>query len=61
LSNIDTLGNVARVAYVASGALAIGAAAYALWPHLAPASAAGTRVAPRVGPEGAGLVVLGVW
>ncbi|KYG10004.1 hypothetical protein BE21_14725, partial [Sorangium cellulosum] len=51
----------ATVAYVASGALAIGAATYALWPRARTATSRGMRASPELSPGCAGIVVRGVW
>jgi hypothetical protein len=58
-SRADTLGNVARVAYIASGVLAIGAVTYALWPKSKRTEP--TLVLPAVHSSGAGLAVMGAW
>ncbi|WP_104987011.1 PEGA domain-containing protein [Sorangium cellulosum] len=58
-SRADTLGNVARVAYIASGALAIAAATYVFWPK--PKAADAVTVLPVMRAGGAGVVVLGAW
>ncbi|WP_437984273.1 PEGA domain-containing protein [Sorangium sp. So ce117] len=58
-SRADTLGNVARVAYIASGVLAIGAVTYALWPKSKRTEP--TLVLPVVHSSGAGLAVMGAW
>jgi hypothetical protein len=56
---VDTLGNVARVAYAASGALAIGAVIYLLWPR--DGRAADVRMVPVLGAGQAGVGALGAW
>ena len=61
LGSMDTTANVARVAYVASGVLAIGAVTYALLPQPKPTTAGWVRAAPMVGANGGGIVVLGAW
>lgn len=70
LDRVDTLGNGARVAFVAGGALALGAAAYVLWPVLLGRGSAETRTqgqpaplqwAPLLGRNQAGVAVLGGW
>ncbi len=61
LESLDTTANVARVAYVASGLVAIGALTYALLPHPKPARAGWVRAAPVIGSSSGGIVVLGVW
>ncbi|KYF82603.1 hypothetical protein BE11_37025, partial [Sorangium cellulosum] len=58
-SRADTFGNVARVAFIGSGVLAIGAVTYALWPkskRTAPIVAL-----PMVHSGGGGLAVIGAW
>ncbi|WP_438018184.1 PEGA domain-containing protein [Sorangium sp. So ce315] len=58
-SSADTLGNVARVAFIGAGVLAIGAAAYALWPK---SKRTESIVAlPVVHSDGAGFAVTGAW
>jgi hypothetical protein len=61
LGSLDTTANVARVAYVASGLLAIGAVTYALLPQPKPTTTGWVRAMPVVGANGGGLVVLGAW
>ncbi|MDC0680716.1 PEGA domain-containing protein [Sorangium atrum] len=58
-SRADTLGNVARVAYIASGVLAIGAVTYALWPKSKRTEP--VLALPVVHSSGAGLAVMGAW
>ncbi|WP_438008009.1 PEGA domain-containing protein [Sorangium sp. So ce321] len=58
-SRADTLGNVARVAFIASGALAIATATYVLWPKPKPSAYA--TALPVVHPDGAGFAVTGAW
>ncbi|XXY18895.1 PEGA domain-containing protein [Sorangium sp. So ce216] len=58
-SRADTLGNVARVAFIASGAFAIAAATYVLWPKPKPSAYA--TALPVVHPDGAGFAVTGAW
>ncbi|WP_437913288.1 PEGA domain-containing protein [Sorangium sp. So ce302] len=58
-SRADTLGNGARVAYIASGALAAAAVTYLLWPRDS-AMASGT-VLPAVRTDGAGITVIGAF
>ncbi|WP_437690159.1 PEGA domain-containing protein [Sorangium sp. So ce176] len=55
----DTLGNVARVAYIASGVFAISAVTYALWPT--PKLSGSTVALPVVRADGAGISVMGAW
>ncbi|WP_437590813.1 PEGA domain-containing protein [Sorangium sp. So ce1000] len=58
-SRADTRGNVARVAFIGAGVLAIGAATYALWPK---SKRTEPIVAlPVVHSGGAGLAVMGAW
>ncbi|KYF56126.1 hypothetical protein BE08_27330 [Sorangium cellulosum] len=58
-SRADTLGNVARVAFIGAGVLAIGAATYALWPK---SKRTESIVAlPVVHSDGAGFAVTGAW
>ncbi|WP_437292269.1 PEGA domain-containing protein [Sorangium sp. So ce406] len=58
-SRADTLGNVARVAFIGAGVLAIGAATYALWPK---SKRTESIVAlPVVHSDGAGLAMMGAW
>ncbi|WP_437756851.1 PEGA domain-containing protein [Sorangium sp. So ce1389] len=58
-SRADTLGNVARVAYIASGAFAIAAATYVLWPQ--PKRSESAVALPVVRSDGAGIAVMGTW
>ncbi|WP_437781595.1 PEGA domain-containing protein [Sorangium sp. So ce1097] len=58
-SRADTLGNIARVAFIGAGVLAIGAATYALWPK---SKRTESIVAlPVVHSDGAGFAVTGAW
>ncbi|WP_437795048.1 PEGA domain-containing protein [Sorangium sp. So ce693] len=58
----DTFANTARVAYVASGALAITAATYALWPRDKGSGAAGRVLAvPLLHASGAEMILTGAW
>lgn len=61
LKALDTTANVARVAYVASGLLAIGAVTYALLPQPEPTKTGWVRAAPVIGASGGGIVVVGAW
>ncbi|AUX26038.1 uncharacterized protein SOCEGT47_065910 [Sorangium cellulosum] len=61
LRRIDTFGNGARLAYVASGALAITAAAYALWGQPRETHTSRIRALPELRTDGAGFALLGVW
>ncbi|WP_438033122.1 hypothetical protein [Sorangium sp. So ce204] len=60
-SRQETFGNAARVAFAASGALAIAAVTYALWPRAEPRGAAPVRVLPDVSAHGAGVTLFSVW
>jgi tetratricopeptide (TPR) repeat protein len=61
LSRVDTYAKVAQLAYAASGALAIGAIVYVLWPQPTPVSASGLQVLPAIDARNVGMVVLGGW
>ena len=61
LEALDTTANVARVAYVASGLLAVGAVTYALLAQPAPTKTGWVRAAPVIGASGGGIVVVGAW
>ncbi|WP_437307795.1 PEGA domain-containing protein [Sorangium sp. So ce388] len=54
-------GTVSVVGYAASGALAIAAVTYALWPRRAAPAAHGLRVLPQTNVGGGGVVVVGAW
>ncbi|AUX20260.1 hypothetical protein SOCEGT47_007260 [Sorangium cellulosum] len=58
-SRADTLGNVARVAYIASGVFAVAAATYVLWPK--PEASDHAIALPVVHADGAGFAVMGTW
>ncbi|WP_437481513.1 hypothetical protein WME75_37890 [Sorangium sp. So ce1014] len=61
-SRTDTFANAARVAYVASGVLALTAVTYALWPHDKGSGAAGRVLAvPRLHASGAEIILAGAW
>ncbi|WP_437645802.1 hypothetical protein [Sorangium sp. So ce362] len=60
-SRHETRTRTATVAYVASGALVIGAMTYALWPRARTATSRGMHASPELSPGRAGLVVRGVW
>ncbi|WP_437992404.1 PEGA domain-containing protein [Sorangium sp. So ce145] len=60
-SREETFGNGARVAFAASGVLAVAAVTYALWPRPKARVAAPLRVLPEVGAQSAGVTLLGVW
>ncbi|WP_437764227.1 hypothetical protein WMF27_36565 [Sorangium sp. So ce281] len=58
----DTFANTARVAYVASAALAITAVTYALWPCDKGSGVAGRVLAvPRLHASGAEMILAGAW
>ncbi|WP_165373392.1 PEGA domain-containing protein [Sorangium cellulosum] len=61
VSRIDTLGNGARVAFAATGALAIAAVTVALWPREKAVATGRVRVSPALGTEGGGVVVRAAW
>jgi len=61
LHSLDTFANAARVAYVASGVLALGAVTYALLPAPKPASSTRVGALPVVGVAGGGVMVIGAW
>ncbi|WP_438034853.1 PEGA domain-containing protein [Sorangium sp. So ce204] len=54
-----TLGDAARVAYIASGALAIAAVTYAVWPRTKATPTERVRALPRVQAGSVGIDVLG--
>ena len=56
-----TLGDGARVAYLASGALAVATVVVALWPRPPAAAARQVRVLPELHATGAGLAFVGAW
>ena len=60
LKSLDTTANVARVAYVASGVLLMGAVTYALLPPPKPRTG-WVRAAPVIGAGSGGVVVTGAW
>ncbi|WP_438033118.1 hypothetical protein [Sorangium sp. So ce204] len=60
-SRHETRTRTATVAYVASGALAIGAVTYALWPRARTATSRGMHASPELSPGRAGIVVRGAW
>ncbi|WP_437531687.1 hypothetical protein WME79_03180 [Sorangium sp. So ce726] len=55
------LGTVSVVSYAASGALAIAAATYALWPQRATSTGRALRVLPQAYADGGGVFIVGVW
>lgn len=60
-SRTETLGNAARIAYIASGALAVSAVAVALWPRRSTGTTVRVSALADVGAGAGGVVVLGVW
>ncbi|WP_129346045.1 PEGA domain-containing protein [Sorangium cellulosum] len=60
-SRLELRTRAATVAYVTSGALAMGAMAYALWPSARTATFRGIHASPEVSPGHAGIVMRGVW
>ncbi|MDC0680718.1 PEGA domain-containing protein [Sorangium atrum] len=56
-----TLGDAARVAYIASGALAIAAVTYVLWSRPKATTTERVRALPRVQTGSVGIDVLGAW
>ncbi|WP_437781588.1 PEGA domain-containing protein [Sorangium sp. So ce1097] len=57
----DSLGTVSVISYAASGALAIAAVTYALWPRRAASAGHGLRVLPQMHARGGGVFVVGAW
>ncbi|WP_437744133.1 PEGA domain-containing protein [Sorangium sp. So ce1504] len=57
----ETFGTISVVGYAASGALAIAAAAYALWPRQPAPVGYGVRVLPQTHAGGGGVLVVGTW
>jgi hypothetical protein len=60
-SRVDTFAHGAAIAYAASGALAIAAVTYALWPRPEAATSRRVRAAPELHAGHAGIVVAGTW
>ncbi|AUX36668.1 MULTISPECIES: hypothetical protein [Sorangium] len=60
VSHGEKLGDIARVAYLASGVLAVGAVAYALWPRSTTTSSS-VRVSAEVRSGGGVVSVQGIW
>ncbi|WP_437830250.1 PEGA domain-containing protein [Sorangium sp. So ce1153] len=60
-SRAESFGNIAMVSYAASGALAIGALAYALWPRAGAATSTGVRLLPEVHALGGRVTLSGAW
>ncbi|XXY45689.1 hypothetical protein WME91_37385 [Sorangium sp. So ce269] len=56
-----SFGTVSVVAYAASGALAIAAATYALWPRRPASVGHGLRVLPQTHAGGGGVLFVGTW
>ncbi|WP_437327468.1 hypothetical protein [Sorangium sp. So ce381] len=54
-------GNAARIAYIASGALAIGAVTYLLWPRTKATATGRIRALPSLQTGGVGVNVTGMW
>ncbi|WP_437984278.1 hypothetical protein [Sorangium sp. So ce117] len=54
-------GNAARIAYIASGALAVGAAAYLLWPRTKTTGTRRIRALPSLQTGSVGIDVTGMW
>ncbi|WP_437586867.1 PEGA domain-containing protein [Sorangium sp. So ce1000] len=57
----DSLGDVAFGAYIASGATALAAITYALWPKRAGARSTGVSARPNVGLHSSGIILVGAW
>ncbi|MGK3997086.1 hypothetical protein [Sorangium sp. So ce1024] len=57
----DSLGRVSVISYAASGALAIAAVTYALWPRRTASAGHGMRVLPQMHAGGGGVFVVGAW
>ncbi|WP_437598179.1 hypothetical protein [Sorangium sp. So ce590] len=60
-ARVDVHANAARLAYVASGALAIAALTYAIWPGGRPARAVSLEAGTGLGAGGASIAVVGSW
>jgi hypothetical protein len=54
-------GNAARIAYIASGALAVGAVTYLLWPRNKATATGRIRALPTLQTGSVGVDVTGVW
>ncbi|WP_437906973.1 hypothetical protein WME95_03365 [Sorangium sp. So ce327] len=54
-------GNAARVAYIASGVLAVGAVTYLLWPRTKTTATGRIRALPRLQTGSVGVDVTGMW
>ncbi|WP_437709325.1 hypothetical protein WMF45_33515 [Sorangium sp. So ce448] len=57
----DALGNAARVAYIAAGALAVATVGYVLWPSSKPSQSAHVGAWLDVRSDGLGVGAVGVW
>ncbi|WP_437295178.1 tetratricopeptide repeat protein [Sorangium sp. So ce426] len=57
----QSFGNVAIVSYAASGALAIGALAWAIWPRARAAPSTGVRLLPEIHAGGGRVTLSGAW
>ena len=60
-ARVDVHANAARLAYVTSGALAIAALTYAMWPGGRRARAVSLEVGPGLDAGGASIAVVGSW
>ncbi|WP_437913117.1 hypothetical protein WME73_40845 [Sorangium sp. So ce302] len=60
-SRAESFGHVAMVTYAASGAVAIGALAYALWPRAGATTSTGLRLLPQVYARGGRFTLSGAW
>ncbi|WP_437732381.1 hypothetical protein [Sorangium sp. So ce1335] len=60
-ARVDVHANAARLAYVTSGALAVAALTYAIWPGERPARAVSLRAGPGLDAGGASIAVVGSW
>ncbi|XXY53937.1 hypothetical protein WME91_22630 [Sorangium sp. So ce269] len=61
VARVDVHANAARLAYVTSGALAIAALTYAIWPAGRPARAVSLEAGPGLDAGGASIAVVGSW
>ncbi|WP_437620920.1 PEGA domain-containing protein [Sorangium sp. So ce1151] len=60
-ARVDVHANAARLAYLTSGALAIAALTYAIWPGGRPARAVSLEAGPGLDAGGASIAVVGSW
>ncbi|WP_438033120.1 PEGA domain-containing protein [Sorangium sp. So ce204] len=60
-SRAQSFGNVAIVSYAASGALAIGALAWAIWPRARAVPSTGVRLLPEIHAGGGRVTLSGAW